>query len=82
MNELMPGKRKFIKVKKIKDDGFVEFIFAIDSATTNAELLLPYKAFIKFCKNNKVTFVNEEQEKEIKKGEILWKYGTEEFLEF
>jgi phenol hydroxylase P0 protein len=77
MNELMPGKKKFIKIEKIKDNGFIEFLFAIDTPTTNVEFLLPYKAFIKFCQNNKVKFVNEEQAEDMRKDGILWKYGTE-----
>jgi len=80
MNELMHGHKKLIKIVKIKDDGFVEFLFAVDSATTNVEMLLPYKNFIEFCERNRVSFVSEEEEKEIEKDDILWKYGTEEFL--
>jgi len=80
MYELMPGKKKFVKIENITDNGFVEFLFAIDSATTNVEFILPYKTFLEFCMRNKVSFVNEEQEKEIEKDDILWKYGTEEFI--
>jgi len=79
MNELMPGKKKFIKVEKINSNGFVEFLFAVDSVTTNVEFILPYKAFIEFCQRNKVSFVNEEEEEEMENDDILWKYGTEEF---
>ncbi|WP_324172134.1 phenol hydroxylase subunit [Sulfurimonas sp.] len=79
MNELMPGNKKFIKVENINSNGFVEFIFAIDYVTTNVEFILPYKAFIEFCQINKVSFVNEDEEEEMKNDDILWKYGTEEF---
>jgi len=79
MNELMPGHKKFIKIIKIKNDGFVEFLFAIDSPTTNVEFILPYKTFIEFCERNRVAFVSEEEEEEMRKDDILWKYGTEEF---
>ena len=80
MNELMPGKEKFIKIEKIKSDGFVEFLFAIDEVTTNIEMILPYKAFIAFCECNRVSFVTKEQEELMAEDDILWKYGTEEFL--
>jgi phenol hydroxylase P0 protein len=80
MNELMPGKEKFIKIEKIKSDGFVEFLFAIDDVTTNVEMILPYKAFIAFCECNRVSFVTKEQEELMAEDDILWKYGTEEFL--
>jgi len=80
MNELMPGRQKFIKIEKIKTDGFVEFLFAMDDVTTNVEMILPYKAFIEFCEHNRVSFVSEEQEEVMEEDDILWKYGTEEFL--
>jgi phenol hydroxylase P0 protein len=80
MYELMPGKPKFIKIEKIRSDGFVEFLFAMDEVTTNVEMILPYKAFIEFCERNRVSFVSEEQEEEMEEDAILWKYGTEEFL--
>lgn len=80
MYELMPGKDKFIKIEKIKPSGFVEFLFAIDQVTTNVEMILPYKEFIEFCGRNRVSFVSEEQEEEMKEDDILWQYGTEEFL--
>lgn len=81
MQELMPGKDKFIKIEKIKSNGFVEFLFAIDEVTMNVEMILPYKEFIIFCERNRVSFVSEEQEEEMKEDEILWQYGTEEFLD-
>ncbi len=79
MNELMPGKKKFVRVTKIMANGFIEFLFAIDAVTTNMELILPYREFIEFCDKNGVSFVDEEQKQVMDKDDILWKYGTEEF---
>jgi len=80
MGELMNGFKKYVQILNIRDDGFVEFLFAIDSPKTNVEFILPYKTFIEFCERNRVLFVNEEQEEEMKKDILLWKYGTEEFI--
>jgi len=75
MYELMPNEKKFVQIIKIKNDGFVEFNFAIGEAVMNVELLLPYKAFIEFCNNNKVSFFTAEQENEILIDNQNWKYG-------
>jgi phenol/toluene 2-monooxygenase (NADH) P0/A0 len=75
MYELMPNKRKFVQIIEIKDNGFVEFNFAIDEAVMNVELLLPYKAFIEFCQNNRVSFFTKEQEDELLIDSQNWKYG-------
>lgn len=75
MYELMPNEKKFIQIIEIRNDGFVEFNFAVGEAVMNVELLLPYKAFIEFCHNNRVSFFSEEQEKEILYDNEIWKYG-------
>lgn len=75
MYELMPNEKKFIQIIEIRKDGFVEFNFAVGEAVMNVELLLPYKAFIEFCHNNRVSFFSEEQEKEILHDNEIWKYG-------
>ena len=49
MYELMPNEKKFVQIIEIKNNGFVEFNFAVGEAVMNVELLLPYKAFIEFC---------------------------------
>jgi phenol hydroxylase P0 protein len=41
----------------------------------NVELLLPYKAFIEFCQNNRVSFFTKEQENEFLIDNQNWKYG-------
>ncbi len=75
MYELMPNEKKFVQIIKIRDDGFVEFNFAVGEAVMNVELLLPYKAFIDFCQNNRVSFFTKEQDKELLLDNENWKYG-------
>lgn len=75
MYELMPNEKKFVQIIAIKDNGFVEFYFAIGEAVMNVELLLPYKAFIEFCQNNRVSFFTQEQEKVLLIDNKNWKYG-------
>lgn len=75
MNELMPNQKKFVQIIKILNNGFVEFYFAVGEVEMNVELLLPYKAFIEFCQNNRVSFINKEQEKALEVNNKIWKYG-------
>ena len=75
MHELMPDKKKFVQIIELRNDGFVEFNFAVGEAIMNVELLLPYKAFIEFCHNNRVSFFTKEQENEILIDDKNWKYG-------
>jgi phenol hydroxylase P0 protein len=77
MGELMSGLKKYVQVLNTRDDGFVEFYFAIDDPSVYAELLLPYKEFIKFCSTNRVNFFTVEQEKIIENELLQWKYGIE-----
>lgn len=75
MHELMPDQKKFVQIIELRNDGFVEFNFAVGEAVINVELLLPYKAFIEFCQNNRVSFFTKEQENEILIDDKNWKYG-------
>jgi len=75
MHELMPDKKKFVQIIELRNDGFVEFNFAVGEAIMNVELLLPYKAFIEFCHNNRVSFFTKEQENKILIDDKNWKYG-------
>ena len=76
MYELMPNEKKFVQIIELKENGFVHFYFAVTEAKMNVELLLPYKAFIEFCQNNRVSFFTLEQEELVKEDNINWKYGT------
>lgn len=75
MYELMPEEKKFIQIMEIRDDGFVEFNFAVGEAAMNVELILPYKAFIEFCQNNRVSFFTEEQDAEVLIDNENWQFG-------
>ncbi|KAB7889108.1 phenol hydroxylase subunit [Poseidonibacter ostreae] len=75
MYELMPEEKKFVQIMEIRDDGFVEFNFAIGEAAMNVELILPYKAFIEFCQNNRVSFFTKEQDTEVLIDNENWQFG-------
>lgn len=51
--------KKFVRVTQLREDGFVEFDFAIGEADVYVEMILPASAFDEFCALNKVLFLDE-----------------------
>jgi phenol/toluene 2-monooxygenase (NADH) P0/A0 len=45
---------KFVRVRQVRDNGLVEFDFAIGSPDIFAELIMPQSAFDDFCATNAV----------------------------
>ena len=45
----------FVRLRKVRGDGFVEFDFAIGEPELSVELVLPVAAFHEFCRANHVT---------------------------
>ncbi len=52
--------RKFVRVSDLRQDGFVEFEFAIGEPELFVEMILPASAFDDFCAHNKVTFLDDD----------------------
>ncbi|PWR23173.1 phenol hydroxylase subunit [Zavarzinia compransoris] len=57
------GKR-YVRVRNLRDDGFVEFDFAMGEPELFVELVLRPEAFDEFCAANKVRFLSPEGEGE------------------
>ena len=51
--------KKFVRVTKLRDDGFVEFDFVVGEVEIYVEMILPAPAFDDFCLHNKVTFLDQ-----------------------
>ncbi|MCW0182708.1 phenol hydroxylase subunit [Zavarzinia sp.] len=49
--------RRFVRVRSLRPDGFVEFEFALGEPELFVELVLPPDAFDEFCAANKVQFL-------------------------
>ncbi|GAB2182458.1 hypothetical protein DLREEDagrD3_26810 [Denitratisoma sp. agr-D3] len=52
-------RKKFVRVTKLREDGFIEFDFAIGEVEVYVEMILPARAFDDFCALNKVSFLDE-----------------------
>ncbi|HEY8907493.1 MAG TPA: phenol hydroxylase subunit [Rhodoferax sp.] len=52
--EIFDVKRKFVRVKGVMPNGFIEFEFAVGEPEVFVELVMPKPAFDEFCRNNQV----------------------------
>ena len=51
--------RRFVRVRRVRDDGFVEFEFAIGDPDMFVEMILPQQALAGFCAANDVILLEE-----------------------
>jgi phenol hydroxylase P0 protein len=70
-------KKKYVRVRNIVRDRFVEFDFAIDDPRLYVELILPKLAFEQFCVNNNVSEMTEEQCELVDQDALKWRYGSD-----
>lgn len=51
--------KKFVRVTELRQNGMVEFEFAVGEPELFVEMILPAAAFDEFCALNKVVFLDE-----------------------
>ena len=68
---------KYVRIKGIVRDAYVEFDFAIGDPTLFVELVLPITAFQDFCDKNQVKTLSPEQCRQIDKEMEKWRYGED-----
>lgn len=66
---------KFVRVRRMRDDGFVEFDFSIADPALYVELILPTTAFNEFCNSNHVTFIDDDRAAAIDADRRRWRQG-------
>ena len=69
--------KRYVRVRQVIDDKFIEFDFAIGDPSLYVELVLPRQAFDEFCKHNKVTLMTAEQAAAVDADMEKWRYGDE-----
>lgn len=52
---------RFVRVREIRPNGYVEFDFSIASPELSAKLILPEQAFWEFFTANSVHFISEQE---------------------
>ncbi len=66
---------RYVRVRDVIDDRFVEFDFAIGEPSLYVELVLPKAAFEAFCHHNNVTMMTDEQAAAVDADMEKWRYG-------
>ena len=69
--------KRYVRIRDVIDDKFVEFDFAIGDPSLYVELVLPRAAFDSFCQHNKVEMMTEEQAAAVDADMEKWRYGDE-----
>lgn len=67
--------QRYVRVRRVTTRGFVEFDFSIGDPLLFVELVLPQKAFDKFCTTNKVLHMNAAQEQSVDQDAQKWRFG-------
>lgn len=69
--------KRYVRVRQVVDEKFVEFDFAIGDPSLYVELVLPKEAFDTFCRDNAVEMMTEEQARAVDEDMEKWRYGDE-----
>ena len=66
-----PAKR-FVRLKQVRGDGFVEFEFAIGDPDLAVDLILPAEAYRTFCRDNHAVLISPLQGAAIDQARLRW----------
>jgi len=69
--------RRYARIRRVVDDKFIEFDFAIGDPSLYVELALPKAAFDVFCRDNHIEMMTEEQADAVDADMAKWRYGEE-----
>lgn len=65
----------WVRVTRRREDGFVEFDFALGDPELCVDLILPQAAFEEFCRDNHARQLSSEQARELDQEQAKWRYG-------
>lgn len=68
---------RYARIRRVVDDKFIEFDFAIGDPSLYVELVLPRDAFDTFCRHNQVVMMTDEQAEAVDADMAKWRYGEE-----
>ena len=63
---------RFVRLTRVRDDGFIEFEFAIGEPDLAVELIMRRQAFDEFCRDNHVRQVPPVQGAAIDRARMRW----------
>ena len=65
-------RRRYVRRRAVRTDGFVEFDFAIGDPDLSVELMLPQAAFAEFCRAQQVTWIGEPEGRALDRARRRW----------
>ena len=68
---------RYARIRRVVNDKFIEFDFAIGDPSLYVELVLPREAFEIFCRHNNVVMMTDEQAAAVDADMAKWRYGDE-----
>ena len=68
--------RRYVRFRELRQDGYVEFDFAIGDPELCVELTLPLTAYQAFCREHAVTYLTRAQEEAVDFERSKWRYGV------
>ncbi len=68
---------RYVRVRRVVNDKFIEFDFAIEDPSLYVEMILPKAAFAAFCQHNKVVMMTDEQAAAVDADMEKWRYGKD-----
>ena len=68
---------RYVRVRRVVNEQFIEFDFAIDDPSLYVEMILPKSAFDAFCQHNKVVMMTDEQAAAVVADMEKWRYGKD-----
>lgn len=67
--------RRYVRVRQCRDDGFVEFDFAIGDPGLSVELVMAFQDYDSFCTANHVVHLSREEAEALDSEQLKWRYG-------
>lgn len=67
--------RRYVRVRQHRDDGFVEFDFAIGDPGLSVELVMAWPDYESFCKTHRVVHLTHDEGEALDLEQLKWRYG-------
>jgi phenol hydroxylase P0 protein len=67
--------RRYVRFRERRDDGFVEFDFAIGDPELSVELVMSLRDYQAFCVANRVIYLTRDEGEALDIEQSKWRYG-------
>jgi phenol/toluene 2-monooxygenase (NADH) P0/A0 len=67
--------RRYVRFRRRRDDGFVEFDFSIGDPGLSVELVMALPDYESFCTANRVVHLTRDEAEALDLEQLKWRYG-------